>query len=416
MILISAIFAAPFGSVALAQGERALSVEQAGVADVKPPEQAFTITASLSNANGEYRIGDHVGLSVEVDKPAYLLVVNVDEAGSVTQLFPNEYHSNNYVAGGQAIAMPGEGARIVVAGPAGIELIKIIASENPLTLDDITITAPVGPFVTSPPGSASHMSRALGVVPAEKTPTPEPETSQPEEPVADIGLGAWGDFNLLLTALPADGAALPAQSAPGGSATESPDAPPASEDVADGGTTQPEDAADADAKPSQPDVPPSGDDTAEKTPPADQPADGDEVADATPAVDAPIPDPKPTAFELELSADRASYRPGDAIRFTAAATEVCALTLLGIGAGGETVQLLPNARQTDTVLSAGEAKEFGGFRADTPTGTQTVKALCTTPADSLDDAQPASRDISLAPEPAPAARIAEATLTIEIAD
>ncbi|WP_299863740.1 DUF4384 domain-containing protein [uncultured Roseobacter sp.] len=198
-----------------AQSSRILSVEQATVASTKPPSQAYTITATLSNADGVYSIGEQIDLSVRLNKAAYLLVVNVDEAGRVAQLFPNKFNEDNYVPADTELLLPGPGARIVAAGPAGTELIKIIATERPLTIDDVSVSAPVGPFKVAPPGSGSRLSRALGVVntgPASGSDESPEDVGEGAEPgdgsdgaggdVSDVG--RWGEFTVLLSTVAAE--------------------------------------------------------------------------------------------------------------------------------------------------------------------------------------------------------------------
>lgn len=214
LALAAVLTASVVSSYSAAQTSRVLSVEQVTVASTKPPVQAFAITATMSQPDGIYNVGEQVHMTVRLDKSAYLLVVNVDETGQVAQLFPNEFNKDNFIEGGKDLVLPGPGARIVAAGPAGTELVKIIATEKPLTLDDITLTAPAGPFLVAPAGSGTNLSRTLGAVKLdtntnpttgggnETPPAGSPQTPPAEDtPVADEApdFGAWGEMTLLLT-------------------------------------------------------------------------------------------------------------------------------------------------------------------------------------------------------------------------
>ncbi len=170
---------------AAAQGTRALSVEQEKVAGAKPEVEAFTITATLSNVSGQYRIGEKVGLTVRMDRDAYLLVVNADTHGNFTVLYPNDFNTQSFLEGGVDHEMPGPGARIVASGPEGLELVKIIASETPFDPALARELLPNGPFLTSPAGAATALSRALTVVPTEQEPTPSTPSEPAEPPVAE---------------------------------------------------------------------------------------------------------------------------------------------------------------------------------------------------------------------------------------
>ncbi|MEM1360593.1 MAG: DUF4384 domain-containing protein [Pseudomonadota bacterium] len=189
---------------AIAQSQRALSVEQITVQEAKPSEGAYSITATLNNFDGVYRIGDPVDVSVSLDKSAYVLVLNVDESGRIVQLFPNKFESRNFFQAGQTYKLPGEGARIVAAGPPGLELIKIIVSEKSLSLDAMMETAPIGPFEITPPGAGEGVARALGVSPLQMpaSPDPEPEAPSPVEVLPEFG--AWAELTLVLSTVSAD--------------------------------------------------------------------------------------------------------------------------------------------------------------------------------------------------------------------
>lgn len=177
-------FCALAGSAAFAEDDsRKLSVEQAPLAAAAPAVQAINVEVALDRADGRYRIGEAVGLSVRVSEASYLTVFNVAPDGSVTVLFPNRFHRESHVAGGTAIALPGAGARLVARAPAGTDLVKVIASATPIDLSGLGKFSAEGPFVSAPAGSAREVARALGVDAA------VPAVVQP---------GRWGEASVTL--------------------------------------------------------------------------------------------------------------------------------------------------------------------------------------------------------------------------
>lgn len=59
-----------------------------------------------------------------VERDAYVYLVDVDAAGKVTVLFPNIYAKDNFVKAGTVHEMPAPNLyRLQVSGPAGTELV-----------------------------------------------------------------------------------------------------------------------------------------------------------------------------------------------------------------------------------------------------------------------------------------------------
>lgn len=359
----------PLAGPVWSQADRALSVEQVAMDAVRPDEARLEIAAELTDADGIYHVGDQVGLTVELSRPAHLLVLNIDAAGSVTSLFPNEFHTESFVPGGETLVMPGEGARIFVAGPAGVEIIKVIASDKPIDLSAVADFLPAGPFLTSAPGTAGRLARALAVEPvappaaAPETPVAEapPAETAPVEPTPVAGTPAaeapviWGTLSLQIVT---EDAPVPVP-VPGGGGAEGADS-------------------------------------------------------AAP-------------FGLAVESDRPRYSIGEAIRFTVNAERPCTLAIVASGPDGETDMLLPNPAYPDTQLAPATPRTFEGFHAIGPAGLHRVRAFCATTADGTAPApvvvagaepvQPATGARAIAVDlPAGDAWVAEAAIEIEIAE
>jgi hypothetical protein len=128
---------------ALAQGAnpsaqmRDLTVEQNTAAQaVSPKPGSLAIQISADRPDATYAVGETVRLTINSNEEAYVTVLDVGPTGQVTQLFPNQYQTDNHVLPGKPVEIAGgtTGARITATGPAGAELIKVIASNKPLAV------------------------------------------------------------------------------------------------------------------------------------------------------------------------------------------------------------------------------------------------------------------------------------------
>ena len=172
--------AAALGAGAAAQEERPLSrsltVEQAAIYDVRPPAGpagggGLEVLAWVDRPDYTYASGEDVQVFVETSKDAWVTVLNVDPAGETTVLFPNRYQSDNFVAAGRTLQVPGReaGFRIVVAGGVGAELLKVVASSEPAPLFEARQLAEAGNFQVvraQPAGLARSLTVAMTNEPA----------------------------------------------------------------------------------------------------------------------------------------------------------------------------------------------------------------------------------------------------------
>ena len=150
---------------------RSLTVEQIAVYDVRPAARpaaaggaGLEVLAWVDRPDYTYASGEAVQVFVETNKDAYVTVLNVDPAGTTTVLFPNRYRSDNFVAAGRTLRLPDRDEfRIVVSGSVGAELLKVIASTEPVPLFEARQLAGAGPFQVARARSA-HLARSLAVV------------------------------------------------------------------------------------------------------------------------------------------------------------------------------------------------------------------------------------------------------------
>lgn len=154
-----------------------LTPVQRPVADLAPPPPSrpnsrpasrpngIQVTAWVDHEDNTYAFGENVVLSVKTNQDAYLTIVDVGTSGRVHIIFPNRFQADNRIRAGQAIQVPDPRADFdfQVNGPAGTELIKVIASPDPTPLFRASQTEPAGPFKALK-APASTVAKDLAVV------------------------------------------------------------------------------------------------------------------------------------------------------------------------------------------------------------------------------------------------------------
>ncbi len=153
---------------------RSLTVEQTTIYDAGSASLAdvttsggdgLRVVAWVDRADYTYATGEPVRIYVETNRDAYVTVLNVDPAGRTTQLFPNPYQPNNFVRANRAMEVPDPASRsrIVVTGNVGDELLKVVASTNPVSLFEAQQLNDAGPFRVVRT-QARRTARSLSVV------------------------------------------------------------------------------------------------------------------------------------------------------------------------------------------------------------------------------------------------------------
>ena len=94
------------------------------------------LTVQLMTEKRIYRKGESIALFVRTNKPAYVRVVSVNSYGKITQLFPNEFRNNNFLAEtGRKYLIPDEREdqfELKVNPPFGKEKIVLYATTIPM--------------------------------------------------------------------------------------------------------------------------------------------------------------------------------------------------------------------------------------------------------------------------------------------
>ena len=93
----------------------------------------------------DHTIGDEIVIKFKADRNCYVTLFNMGSSGQITVLFPNRFYATNYVKADQVISIPGrfQNFKIKAQGPAGIEKLKIFATDNkvPLLPEEYNVSA-----------------------------------------------------------------------------------------------------------------------------------------------------------------------------------------------------------------------------------------------------------------------------------
>lgn len=95
---------------------------------------SFLVRIDVDRPTREYREGDTLVARVNCEEDAYLYVIYKQADGKVYQVFPNSAQPDNFVRARQAVQIPAFNDRFrwQIGAPFGKEVIKVIASKEPL--------------------------------------------------------------------------------------------------------------------------------------------------------------------------------------------------------------------------------------------------------------------------------------------
>lgn len=86
-------------------------------------------------SSNEVPIGTDIHVKISADRPCYLYIVNIGTSGSVAKLLPNQYQRDNFLPVGRTFCLPADNYSLTISGPAGKEIIQVMAFSRPL--DDL---------------------------------------------------------------------------------------------------------------------------------------------------------------------------------------------------------------------------------------------------------------------------------------
>lgn len=114
--------------------EKELSAQRVAVLD--NPARPFPVELSFGGPENQFDIGDNVEFRLSAARDGYLTIVDVDPAGAVNIVFPNQLDGNNRVQAGQPIVIPtpAMGFQFQAAEPAGRGIVRVFVTDRPLDI------------------------------------------------------------------------------------------------------------------------------------------------------------------------------------------------------------------------------------------------------------------------------------------
>jgi hypothetical protein len=118
---------------------RDLTVAQKPLFDLAAGAAKIDIESWVDKPSLTYQVGQPLRVMVRPAQDAFITVVNVGSSGKVAVLYPNHFQRDAKVRAGSIVMIPADRAswQINVSGPAGVDLIKVFASREPLSLPEL---------------------------------------------------------------------------------------------------------------------------------------------------------------------------------------------------------------------------------------------------------------------------------------
>jgi hypothetical protein len=302
---------------------RDLNVEQNTVAQAGASRPgSLRMTTWFDRADMTYAQGEAVRIFVQTNEDAYVTVFNVGPSGQAIQLFPNAFQASNFVRANVPVEIPAGNARITVNGPFGAELVKIIASDRPLTIvADKELDGKGGAFRTLT-GGAGALTRNLEVTSAAAQANRIVIANRGIRtvPVRTAALGEAATMLPVVSSGGSHGGVALMAGAPGGSAATV----------------------------------------------------GAGVA----------PLPKQNPFPLLVATDKPVYRVGERVTLAVTTMQPCYLTVFDVNAAGQARVIFPNQQTRNNAIAAAQTVLVSGgasptaIEARAPVGAGAVVAVC----------------------------------------
>ncbi len=112
---------------------------------LKDSKSDFQVSIDVAGLKRDFRIGEKVVYDVSCNEDCYLLLLNLDSDGNVNIIFPNKYHRENFIKGGEVVQIPSDSMirnnfELEFFPPAGEETVKAIATNKNLDLQNVDLT------------------------------------------------------------------------------------------------------------------------------------------------------------------------------------------------------------------------------------------------------------------------------------
>lgn len=130
------------------------------------PDPNFELKASLDKPS--YFEGDEIKIKLKLSKDSYLTILNYDEEGNVSVIFPNRYSKNKIMSSSDELIIPSDEMGFKLRSyikndrPESSEIIHIIATKTqPLILDSQLEEKKEGNFIVYPLGKIKQIAEKL---------------------------------------------------------------------------------------------------------------------------------------------------------------------------------------------------------------------------------------------------------------
>ena len=138
-----------------------------------PPSPQTPFTLGVSVDKNVYRIGEKIVITVQASQGCYLTLYDISTVGEVTQIFPNQFASDNLIKGGVTYHIPTEADSFdfEITGPPGIERVRAVGTIENVNLVDqrkIDATETFPKIRQSRDQFDQSLSQKLAVMPTER--------------------------------------------------------------------------------------------------------------------------------------------------------------------------------------------------------------------------------------------------------
>ncbi|NCC60649.1 MAG: DUF4384 domain-containing protein [Verrucomicrobiae bacterium] len=124
------------------------TVARLGVEEMYKTDFVLSLESGKTAEGDIYAIGDKIDFKFTSDQDCYVTLLDFTPSGKIYMLFPNKWVPNNFVKAGESITVPAAGQKfsMKVGGPAGVDVVKAIATNVETVILDPENQKLVGPF------------------------------------------------------------------------------------------------------------------------------------------------------------------------------------------------------------------------------------------------------------------------------
>jgi hypothetical protein len=276
-----------------------------------------------------YVPGDSIRIFAQTNEDAYVTVLNVGPGGKVTQLFPNKFQTDNKIRANRSVQIPAPNSdtSIRVSGALGAELIKVIASNQPIKIVPQAALDGAGVFLEVK-GGADELAKDLQVMSSTAN-SGELKIASTNKVIKTVPFRSGQTAPTATVVVMPPGAPFPGMQAP-----------------------------------AMPVV----------TPALPANPEGQFLS---------IPQPQ-QPFPLLLAIDKQSYRVGERVVMSVTSLQACHLTVINVSASGTARVVFPNKVTPNNAIAAMQTVLVSGgpspatFEVNGPAGSEQVIAICST--------------------------------------